>query len=103
MAFRGTYQGRETPAQGRLTGKREWETLYHCWDLADIQQDLGYVRDDGKTLVPQPHVHFDDSKMWTLDHTRGIEFQSPNVLLNQMTPEQREEHMAEYRKGFTIK
>jgi len=25
------------------------------------------------------------------------------VLLNQMTPEQREEHMAEYRKGFAIK
>jgi propane monooxygenase large subunit len=103
VAFRPTYQGRETPAQGRLTGKREWETLYHGWDLADIQKDLGYVRDDGNTLVPQPHVLFDDKKMWTLDHMRGIEFQSPNVLLNQMTPEQREEHMAEYRKGFTIK
>jgi propane monooxygenase large subunit len=103
VAFRGTYEGRETPAMGRLTGKREWETLYHGWDLADIQKDLGYVRDDGKTLVPQPHVLFDDKKMWTLDHMRGIEFQSPNVLLNQMTPEQREEHMAEYRKGFAIK
>jgi len=74
VAFRGTYEGRETPA-GRLTGKREWETLYHGWDLADIQKDLGYVRDDGKTLVPQPHVLFDDKKMWTLD-TCGIEFQS---------------------------
>ena len=103
VAFRPTYQGRETPAQGRLTGKREWETLYHGWDLADIQKDLGYVRDDGNTLIPQPHVLFDDDKMWTLDHMRGIEFQSPNVLLNQMTPEQREETMAEYRKGFTIK
>jgi len=41
--------------------------------------------------------------MWTLDHLKGIEFQSPNVLLNQMTPEQREAYMAEYRKGFTIK
>ncbi len=103
VAFRGTYEGRQTPAMGRLTGKREWETLYHGWDLADIQKDLGYVRDDGKTLVPQPHVQFDDKKMWTLDHTRGIQFQSPNILLNEMTPEQREEHMAEYRKGFTIK
>ena len=38
--------------------------------------------------------------MWTLDHLKGIEFQSPNVLLNQMTPEQREAHMAEYKKGL---
>ncbi|MCA1696450.1 MAG: methane monooxygenase, partial [Actinobacteria bacterium] len=29
VAFRGEYKGRETPAMGRLTGLREWETLYH--------------------------------------------------------------------------
>ena len=102
VAFRDTYKGRPTPAMGKMTGKREWETLYHGWDLADIQKDLGYVREDGNTLVPQPHVLFDDKKMWTLDRMKGIEFQSPNVLLNQMSDEEREKHMEEYKAGFTI-
>ncbi len=66
-------------------------------------KDQGYVRNDGKTLIPQPHVLFDDKYMWTLDHLKGIEFQSPNVLLNQMTPEQRDAWLVEYKKGFTIK
>jgi propane monooxygenase large subunit len=103
VAFRGSYQGRETPAMGRLVGLREWETCYHGWELTDVMKDQGFVRPDGKTLIPQPHVIFDDKYMWTLDHLKGIEFQSPNVLLNQMTPEQREAYMAEYRKGFAIK
>jgi len=83
---------------GRLTANVV-ETLYG-WDLADIQKDLGYVRDDGKTLVPQPASS--STKMWTLDHMRGIEFQSERVAQPD-DPEQREEHMAEYRKGFAIK
>jgi len=33
---------------------------------------------------------------------KGIEFQSPNVLLNQMSDEEREKHIAEYKAGFTI-
>jgi propane 2-monooxygenase large subunit len=102
VAFRGEYKGRETPAMGRLTGLREWETLYHNWDLADIIQDLGYVRNDGETLVPQPHVQFDDSKMWKLDHVRGNPFPSPKVTLNEMSDEEREEHIKEYKQGFTI-
>lgn len=104
VAFRPEYKGRPTPAMGRLTGLREWETLYHGWDLADVAKDLGYVRPDGKTLIGQPHVIFDDpKKMWTLDHLRGIEFQSPNVLLNQMSDQEREKWAEEYRKGFEIK
>jgi len=103
VAFRGEYNGRETPAMGRLTGLREWETLYHNWDLADIIQDLGYVRNDGETLVPQPHVQFDDSKMWKLDDVRGNPFPSPKVLLNEMSDEEREEHIKDYKQGFTIK
>ena len=102
VAFRGEYNGRETPAMGRLTGKREWETLYHNWDLADIIQDLGYVRNDGETLVPQPHVQFDDSKMWKLDNVRGIPFASPKATLNEMSDEDREQHIEEYKQGFTI-
>jgi propane monooxygenase large subunit len=103
VAFRGSYNGRETPSMGRLTGKREWETLYHGWDLEDVFKDLGYVRNDDNTLVPQPHVIFDQSKMWTLDHVRGIEFQSPRILINEMSDEEREKWYEDYKQGFTIK
>ena len=70
---------------GQLTGKREWETLYHGMDVAEIMQELGYVRDDGKTLIPQPHLDLDPKKMWTLDEARGNTLQSPNILLNEMS------------------
>jgi propane monooxygenase large subunit len=100
VAFRDEYKGRPTPAMGRLTGQREWETLYHNWDLADIIQDLGYVRDDGKTLIPQPHVELDDKKkMWTLDDVRGLHFPSPNVTLNEKSPEERQAHIEAYRRN----
>jgi propane monooxygenase large subunit len=99
VAFRGDYHGRPTPAMGRLTGKREWETVYHGVDLADVVEDLGYVRDDGKTLVPQPHLDLDPKTMWTLDDVRGNTLNSPNVLLNEMSPEEREKHIAHYKAG----
>ena len=47
-AFAGEYQGRPTPAMGRFSGRREWETCYDGWDLADCIKDLGFVREDGK-------------------------------------------------------
>jgi propane 2-monooxygenase large subunit len=97
VAFRGEYDGRPTPNMGRLTGFREWETLHHGKDLADIISDLGYVRDDGKTLIPQPHLDLDPKKMWTLDDVRGSVFNSPNVLLNEMSDEEREAYIAAYR------
>jgi propane monooxygenase large subunit len=62
-------------------------------------QDSGFVRDDGHTLVPQPHLNLDPKKMWTLDEVKGITLQSPNVLLNAMSPEEREAHIAHYRAG----
>jgi propane monooxygenase large subunit len=102
-AFAAEYEGRPTPAMGRFSGKRQWETLYHGWDLADCIKDLGFVRSDGKTLVPQPHLHMDDSKMWKLEHVKGFELRSPLLDLRAMTPEAREKHIEEYRKGFTIK
>jgi propane monooxygenase large subunit len=37
--------------------------------------------------------------MWTLDEVRGITLNSPNVLLNQMSPSEREQHMAKYKAG----
>ncbi|GAA3714316.1 methane monooxygenase [Streptomyces tremellae] len=102
-AFRPEYEGRATPSMGRLTGKREWETVYHGQDLADIVKDLGYVRDDGKTLVPQPHLDLDDpKKLWTLDDVRGNTFISPNVSLNEMSDEEREAHVADYRSRSNV-
>ena len=90
VAFRPEYNGRPTPSMGKLSGKREWETLYHGMDVADVMQDLGYVRDDGNTLIPQPHLDLDPKKMWTLDEVRGATLNSPNVLLNEMSPEERD-------------
>ena len=99
-AFRPEFEGRATPSMGQLVGKREWETIYHNWDLADICQDMGIVRDDGKTLIPQPHLDLDDpKKLWTLDDFRGRPFPSPNVLLNSWSPEDREAFATQYRKG----
>ena len=75
---------------------------YHGWNWADVITDLGYVRDDGKTLIPQPHLNLDDpSKMWTLDDLRKMgPVLSPNVLLNEMTPEERAAFHADYiRQG----
>ncbi len=102
VAFASEYEGRPTPAMGRFSGRRQWEEVYHGWDLADVIKDLGFVRTDGKTLVPQPHLEFDENAMWTLDDVRGYELRSPLVDLRNMTPEQREQHLAEYRKGFTV-
>jgi propane monooxygenase large subunit len=62
---------------------------------------MGYVRDDGKTMVAQPHLDLDDpKKLWTLDHLRRMgEVQSPNVLLNAMTADERAAFHANYIRG----
>ena len=98
-AFRPTYQGRSTPNMGRLIGTREWETLYHGWNWADVVSDMGYVRDDGKTMVSQPHLDLDPKKMWTLDHMRRMPpFQSPLTLFNEMDDAGRAAFVADYRR-----
>ncbi len=37
--------------------------------------------------------------MWTLEEMKGYTVQSPNILLNEMTPEERDAHVAEYKRG----
>lgn len=99
VAFRPTYQGRETPNMGKLVGTREWETLYHGWKYGDIIKDCGYVRDDGKTLVAQPHLSLDPKDMWTLDHFKKVPpMPSPMVQLNEMTDSERELWAEDYRR-----
>ena len=49
--------------------------------------------------IPQPHLDLDPKKMWTLDEVKGITLYSPNVTLNEMSPEEREKHVANYKAG----
>ncbi|MGY1672466.1 hypothetical protein [Geodermatophilus sp. SYSU D00710] len=99
VAFRPVYEGRETPNMGRLVGHREWETLYHGWTWDKVVEDLGYVRDDRKTMTAQPHLDLDPKRMWTTEHLKRLPaLQSPNVLFNEMTDEQRTAFIADYRK-----
>lgn len=102
-AFAAEYQGRPTPAMGRFSGKRQWEELYDGWDVADAIKDMGFVRPDGKTLIAQPHLSLEEKDMWTLDHVRGYTIKAPITALRALSPADREKHIAEYRKGFTIK
>ncbi|MEQ1715431.1 MAG: methane monooxygenase, partial [Hyphomicrobium sp.] len=102
VAFQAEYEGRATPAMGRFKGRRIWEECYHGWSLADCIKDLGFVRPDGKTIVAQPHLRFEAKDQWTLDDIKGDIIQSPLTLLRQMSPADREKHVADYRKGFKI-
>jgi len=88
---------------GRFSGRREWEECYHGWDHADAMVDLGFVRSDGKTLVPQPHLRFEQKDMWTLDHIRGNTLGSPLRSFRALKAgTERDAAIAEYRKGFKI-
>jgi hypothetical protein len=65
---------------GRYTGDRQFFDRYHGWDLADVVRDIGFVKEDGKTLVGQPHLD-DDLPLWTLADLEacGCEIKSPNI------------------------
>jgi hypothetical protein len=43
---------------------------FHNWELADVIVELGLLREDGKTLIGQPH--FNTERMWTIDDIRRI-------------------------------
>ena len=100
-----------SPPSTRAARRRRWaasavaangKTVYHGWDLADAIKDLGFVRSDGKTLIAQPHLRFDDKEMWTLDHVRGHQLGSPLRGFRALSPSEREVAAADYRKGFKI-
>ena len=98
-AFRPTYQP-ETPNMGQLIGKREWETLYHGLDWANVVKDMGYVpkrqgEHDGRAAAPEPGSREDVDAGPSAQMGPVL---SPNVLLNEMTPEQREAFQADYNR-----
>ena len=102
VAFAAEYEGRATPAMGRFSGRREWESCYDGWDLADAIKDLGFVRDDGKTLMPQPHLRFDPKDQWTLDDVRGYTLASPLEAIRKMSADERTAAIDTYKQGFKI-
>ncbi|MFY9488404.1 MAG: hypothetical protein WAP35_06895 [Solirubrobacterales bacterium] len=64
---------------GRYQGDRNYFDRYHGMELSEVIADLGFVRNDGKTLLAQPHLK--DTDRWTLDDIRsiGLEITSPNI------------------------
>ena len=68
--------------------------------ILKMVQDMGFVRDDGKTMTAQPHLNLDPKKMWTTEHLKRLgPLLSPNVLFNEMTPEERAAFHAKYTRG----
>jgi propane monooxygenase large subunit len=64
---------------GRYEGDRNFFDRYHGWDLADVVQDLGFIRGDGHTLIAQPHLN--DEDRWTMEDLRAVALKvsSPNI------------------------
>lgn len=59
-------------------GCANWWERFHGQDLADVIQWLGYVREDGKTLMAQPHLN--SERMWTLDDIRKLKYEIKDPL-----------------------
>lgn len=59
-------------------GRRQFWARYHGWDLADVIEDLGYVRRDGKTLIGQSALDLD--RLRTIDDIRTIGFEVKDPL-----------------------
>lgn len=59
-------------------GRKQFWSRYHGWDLADVIVDLGYVREDGKTLMGQPLAH--QPRLWTLEDIRRLRYEVKDPL-----------------------
>jgi hypothetical protein len=60
------------------SGRKQFWSLFHGWDLADVIIELGLIREDGKTLVGQPSIDLD--RMWTIDDIRRLGFEVKDPL-----------------------
>jgi methane/phenol/toluene hydroxylase len=56
----------------RYIGSKSFYDLYEGKELSQVVQALGYVRDDGSTLMAQPEL--EPAKMWTLDDVRACDY-----------------------------
>ena len=76
--LRPEYEGRPTPAMGGSAAVASGRTCYHGLGSGGLHQGSRLrQRTDGKTLIPQPHLIFDDKAMWTLDHVKRSHDQEP--------------------------
>ncbi|MCW3014897.1 MAG: methane monooxygenase, partial [Solirubrobacterales bacterium] len=87
-----------------------WYDKYGKWweRYADLSKKNGH-----KPIAFEPELSDNEypHRCWTcmvpcliredtvVDEVRGITLNSPNVLLNQMSPEEREKHIAHYKAG----
>jgi methane monooxygenase component A alpha chain/propane monooxygenase large subunit len=55
------------------SGFKSFYDLYDGWDLADVVLDLGYLREDGKTLIAQPVLK--PKRLWTIDDIRRCQYE----------------------------
>lgn len=60
------------------SGFKSFYDLYDGWDLADAILDLGYLREDGKTLMAQPLL--EPKRMWTVDDIRRCRYEITSPL-----------------------
>jgi 1,2-phenylacetyl-CoA epoxidase catalytic subunit len=63
---------------GHYSGFKSFYDLYDGWDLADVILDLGYLREDGKTLIAQPVL--EPKRMWTVDDVRACRYEVVSPL-----------------------
>ncbi len=59
-------------------GRKQFWSLFHGWDLADVIIELGLLREDGKTLVGQPSIELE--RMWTIDDIRKLGYEVKDPL-----------------------
>lgn len=53
-------------------GYKNFYDLYEEKELSEVIQELGFVREDGKTLMAQPEL--EPKRLWTLDDIRKIDY-----------------------------
>jgi propane 2-monooxygenase large subunit len=68
---------------GRYIGDRNYLDRYHGWEASEVITDLGYVREDGETLIAQPHLNAE--RRWKLSDIRAHNcvLTSPNIRVAQ--------------------
>ena len=62
----------------RYAMSRTWDEHFDGYSLAEYIEKCGLVRNDGKTLLAQPHLRSD--KRWTLDDIRKQQFEIRDPL-----------------------
>ena len=91
---------------GRKEGRpeRDWSVLQH-W-AEDRQFEWREVRGSDGFVIEGRHAPLPWRLEWgpsQRDYVKGFELRSPLMDLRAMSPEAREKHIADYKKGFTIK